>query len=344
MFAGSHEMMVDFAHGHRIDLPKFSVTWISANIYRILLPGGSWQLGVMSNEKKQICFGNGTSINCWTKMVRSAINITACSVAVTSSTEACSRFFALVAARPSFASVSTRDSAPVGSATLPVYSASGGPQGKGHVTFNRTLSQYLDAGPRTLNIATNGGLTIVAVARFTGTAASGNYERIIDLGSGAEVNNLVVSRKETAPNLLLSFRNGGSEIISSTLSGVIVQDTWLTAVVRYRASTRKWWFTVNGVAASTGTASASLADRTPSLTYMGRSQWPNLNGGGDAYLNGDIAGVFVVDEHLSTDATSAIADAMVRGVDLTETSGWTDFSASGYNIAAARTLSGGLLL
>jgi hypothetical protein len=109
-------------------------------------------------------------------------------------------------------------------------------------------------------------------------------------------------------------------------------------VVRYRASTREWWFTVNGVAASAGTASASLADRTPSLTYMGRSQWP-----GDAYLNGDIAGVFVVDEYLSTDATSAIADAMVRGVDLTQTFGaWTDFS--GYNIAAARTLSGGLLL
>jgi hypothetical protein len=62
------------------------------------------------------------------------------------------------------------------------------------------------------------------------------------------------------------------------------------------------------------------------------------------FLNGDIAGVFVVDEYLSTDATSAIADAMVRGVDLTETSGWTDLPASGYNIAAARTLSGAPLL
>jgi hypothetical protein len=118
-----------------------------------------------------------------------------------------------------------------------------------------------------------------------------------------------------------------------------VQNTWLTAVARYRASTREWWFSVNGVAASSGSASASLADRTPSLTYMGRSQWSN-----DAYLNGDIAGVFVVDEYLSTDATSAIADAMVRGVDLTETTGWTDFPASGYNTAAARTLTGGPLL
>jgi hypothetical protein len=338
MFAGSHELMVDFAH-RGIDLPKFSVTWISANVYRILLPDGSWQLGVMSNEKKQICFGNGTAINCWTKMVRSsAIRITACSVTVTSSTEACSRFFALVAARPSFSSLSTRDSAPVGSATLPVYNALGGPQGKGHVSFLRAQSQYLDAGPRTLNIATNGGLTIVGVVRFTGTA--GSWERIIDLGSGPAVNNLVVGRPGTAPNLCLSFRNGGSEIIR-TLSGVIEQNTWLTAVVRYRESTREWWFTVNGVAASAGNASASLADRTLSLTYMGRSHWAHL---GDAYLNGDIAGVFVVDEHLSTDATTAIADAMVRGVDLTETSGWPDFPPSGYNIAAARTLSGGLLL
>jgi hypothetical protein len=93
---------------------------------------------------------------------------------VTSST-ACARFFALVAAQPSFSSVSTRGSAPVGSVILPVYNALGGPQGKGHVTFNRTKSQYLDAGARTLNIATNGGLTIVAVVRFTG--AIGSWER-----------------------------------------------------------------------------------------------------------------------------------------------------------------------
>jgi hypothetical protein len=37
--------------------------------------------------------------------------------------------------------------------------------------------------------------------------------------------------------------------------------------------------------------------------------------------NADSIGVFVLDEYLSTNATSAIADAMVRGVDLTDTSG-----------------------
>jgi hypothetical protein len=193
---------------------------------------------------------------------------------------------------------------------MPVYNALGGPEGQGHVTFDRAQSQYLDAGQRTMNIATNGGLTIVAVVRFTGTIAS--WERIIDLSSRPSNNNLLVSRFSADNDLQIELWNSGSQTIYSKLPGVIVQNSWLTAMVRYRASTREWWFTVNDVAASAGTASESLADRTLSGTYMGKSWWS-----GDAYFNGDMAGVFVVDEYLSTDATSAIADAMVRGEDLT---------------------------
>jgi hypothetical protein len=149
----------------------------------------------------------------------------------------------------------------------------------------------------------------VAVARFTGTI--GASERIIDMGGGAGVNNLLLTRSGTASDLRIDFYDGSNnQIIHSILSGVIVQNTWMTAMVRYRASTREWWFTANGVA-SAGTASASLVDRTMSSTYMGKSWWSN------DYLNGDIAGVFVVDEYLSTAATSAIADFMKQGVDLT---------------------------
>jgi deleted-in-malignant-brain-tumors protein 1 len=372
----------------------------------------------------------------------------------------CARYFALVAgrtelARPSFSSVSTRGMGPadvniackdkgtctpypppLGSAILPVYNASGGPQGKGHVTFDRNGSQFLDAGPRTLNIATNGGLTIVAVVRFTGSP--GSYERIIDLGNGATSaeNSVVLGRERNTSNLMFEIRNGASAIASTTVSGAIVQNSWLTVVARYRASTREYWLTVNnavesetlnatvrlaacrsdgccrvevfnngswgticdddwgaeetrvacrqmgcggtryiqefgggsgriwmdniacngseasinscsfggwgahdcdheediGVCCTCGIASASVTNRTLSGTYMGRSRWfsnltnttngSNLtvtigNNTGD-YFNGDIAGVFVVDEYLSTDATSAIADAMVRGVDLTD--------------------------
>jgi hypothetical protein len=57
-----------------------------------------------------------------------------------------------------------------------------------------------------------------------------------------------------------------------------------------------------------------VTDRSLSRTYIGKSSFD------DAYFNGEIAGVFVVDEYLSTAATSAIADALVRGEDLTSQS------------------------
>jgi hypothetical protein len=62
-------------------------------------------------------------------------------------------------------------------------------------------------------------------------------------------------------------------------------------------------------------STTAVTDRAATNTYMGRSLFTT-----DAYLNADIAGVFVVDEYLGTGATSAIADTMVQGVDLTDNS------------------------
>ncbi len=113
------------------------------------------------------------------------------------------------------------------------------------------MSQYLDAGQRTLNIATNGGLTIVAVVRFRSSCASakrqegascpltgtpGNSERFIDLGSGQNDNNLLVARVGTTTNLTVQIRNNQSIIATATVSGAIVQNSWLTVVVTYRAN------------------------------------------------------------------------------------------------------------
>jgi hypothetical protein len=125
-----------------------------------------------------------------------------------------------------------------------VYVATGGPQGKGHVT---------------LNILTNGGLTMVAVARYTGTA--GSWERIIDLGSGQPstqpMNNLNLARFDSTADLNSDFVTGASNIVICKATGVIVQDSWLTVVVRYRASTKEYEFNVNGGAVCAGTASAA---------------------------------------------------------------------------------------
>ena len=234
------------------------------------------------------------------------------------SSSTCARFLALVlGSPPRFASMSSRDSAPLGSAVLPVYNALGGPQGKGHVTFDRTQSQYLNAGPRTLNIATNGGLTIVAVVRFTGTI--GEWERIIDMTGACDggctfphSSNIMLTRFGSETGLRIEFWNGGDNVVLHTC-GVIVQNTWLTVVVSYRASTKEY-AVKNADVECVGPAPQAVSDRVSSNTFMGKSQWSTW---GNAYFNGDMAGVFVVDEYLSADATSAIADAMARGEDLT---------------------------
>ncbi len=54
------------------------------------------------------------------------------------SADSCARIVALIVSKPSLASVTTRNGTGMGSTPMPVYSALGGPIGKGHVTFNCT--------------------------------------------------------------------------------------------------------------------------------------------------------------------------------------------------------------
>ena len=55
---------------------------------------------------------------------------------------------------------------------MPTYNPLGGPNGKGHVSFDRTKFQVLETGPRNFNAHTNGGLTILMLMRYTGTTAA----------------------------------------------------------------------------------------------------------------------------------------------------------------------------
>ena len=72
------------------------------------------------------------------------------------------------------------------------YSASGGPEGNGHVSFVKQEGDYLDGGSISLNIANTGGLTIVALVRFTGTASM--WETIVQLGASSSTGLIVLAR------------------------------------------------------------------------------------------------------------------------------------------------------
>jgi hypothetical protein len=113
----------------------------------------------------------------------------------------CGRFVALVLLDPpKFASVSTRNSASAGSTPLPSYNALGGPQGNGHVTFEADKPQYLEMGVRALQIASNGGLTIVAVVRFNSFGSF--WEKILCMGDGASMDNIILGRVADTKSLV----------------------------------------------------------------------------------------------------------------------------------------------
>ncbi len=96
----------------------------------------------------------------------------------------------------------------------------------------------------------------------------------------------------------------------------------VTVVCRYRADTGEYVVhtgkSVNAAAAARGLAPAILTDTTQATTVIGKSAHAladALVDAGDSYLNGDIAGVFVVDEFIDDGAVAAVVAAIEEGSD-----------------------------
>ena len=150
---------------------------------------------------------------------------------------ACDRFIALIIQKPSFASVSTRNKTAIGSSTLPTYNPLGGPNGNGHVRFDRSLSQFLNAEPRAWNTETNGGLTVIALIRFSkfndgypdqfifqATIPYLHYERGLFY--------LKTDWQDTS-TLTCVLENYGAAIATVTTEAGVVKDSWTLVVIKY---------------------------------------------------------------------------------------------------------------
>lgn len=160
-----------------------------------------------------------------------------------------------------------------------------------YMSFDRTNSQFLNRGSTTLNIATNGGFTALALVRFTG--AAGNYERIFDFGNGENNNNIALSRIEWGSGLRFYISNGSSNYILDRTTQII-QNTWQIFACRYNASNNFTETFVNGIQVGSGTSTVSLTNRTSTINYVGRSHWST-----DAYSNMDLASLYAYDRALS---------------------------------------------
>ena len=238
------------------------------------------------------------------------------------STTACARFIALITWKPSFASVANRADAAIG--TLPTYVAGGGPTGHGHVSFNRDLgSQYLGFGPCTLNIATNTGFTMVAVIQFTGAILMDDH--LIDSWKwvGYQLKEVIVQRYMRTSRLQYEFCNAGNacQITVSPVGMSLQQDTWGTVVLKYSSLTTLVSFSVNNAEIVGPSNIGALWDKSVAGITLGRGAQYNDAGTTNKWwaITANVAGVFLVDEYLSTNATTTIVQAMTEGVDLTDT-------------------------
>lgn len=244
------------------------------------------------------------------------------------SVTACGRFMALKLTVRSFVSVVNKNNAAVG--TLPTYNPSGGPNGKGHVSFNRLASQIISGGAWNCNVLSNGGFTFVAVLRPTTSIVLNN---VIFAGGNAADTDYIRVRVQGTSSIQFSFIHGGSTFASIVAAANSLKlNTWVTVVMMYYASNYNTQVYINGALSNLQNNGNQLRNQAMTYTYV-------ANKPGATFWNGDMAGLFVVDELLSLSAATEVATSMSFGVDLTNTqcpSGptCTECPAGSYKITA----------
>jgi hypothetical protein len=187
----------------------------------------------------------------------------------------------------------------VGTASLPtVVNTEGAPFVRlGTGTSSTVNGNYFNFGSRTFNLATTGGMTIIAVVRFRSV---GSYERVLDFGNGPSSDNIMLLRQITGNELRGSYYVGSTEYKNAV--DTITTGYWQVAAFRFTA-TEQSMFKAGNIEA-TG-ASAAMTSRTLANTYVGRSNW------NDAYANLDIRELQVYDVALSDAQVAALRLSLI---------------------------------
>ena len=194
------------------------------------------------------------------------------------------------------------------SASKPAVSPTGGPGGGGMLTFDRTLSQFLDGGARKLNVASNGGFTFVSVMKFTGSA--GAHERLIDFGNAASSDSIAIYRDVETTSMNAGIWNGATACVIS-VAGAINQNNWQKIVMTYNAANFALTLTVDLLTQSKTCPTMTI--RTLTRTFVGKSNWA-----ADGTLNANIAGLYAVDALLTTAQINSLIASMHAGLDAQE--------------------------
>ena len=141
----------------------------------------------------------------------------------------------------------------------------------GALTFDRGLKQYIDFGPKTFNLATQG---FTAVFRWKNTGTATNYERIFEFGNNfvntSTCSTIAVWRDSLNLYFVIYIPGSTTGVVAGTSSSAFVQNATYVGVARYDPLAQLMTLWVNGVqVASQACTTANAADRTLATVRIG---------------------------------------------------------------------------
>lgn len=145
------------------------------------------------------------------------------------------------------------------------------------IASNSAACQYYDFGSVYFPCASQ-GFTISIEFMYTLFSTGNGWERLFDFGSGAGVDNLLLSRDGTTTNLRFDVRNGGTVVNPSTLyiTTTLAINTWYKVVIVYNpvvGSTGTVYAYLNDSLVTSQAPTAQLTNRTMTRNFIARSSF-----------------------------------------------------------------------
>lgn len=150
-----------------------------------------------------------------------------------------------------------------------------------YASFDRSSSQFLDAGSHTFSISAGGGFCIIALVRFSGAIAAPDYETVFASGDSASdgLDNGLWLGRSSEDRLQFRALTGGSLACEVVIAGAgleIVQGTWYYIIISYDSVSSELKMVMSSAdQVSTGqnttSCQAAIADRTSAQTFVGKS-------------------------------------------------------------------------
>lgn len=154
------------------------------------------------------------------------------------------------------------------------------------IASNSTACQYYDFGSVYFPCASQ-GFTVSVEFMYTLLTTGSGWDRIFDFGSGAGVDNLLLSREGTSTNLRFDVRNGGTVVNPlMNVTTALAINTWYKVVIVYNpvvGSTGTLYAYLNDNLVTSQVLTAQLTNRTMTRNFIARSNFD-----GDNAFNGII--------------------------------------------------------